>query len=220
MIGRFDPSVPGPSMKLEFEEAQTPYTSGSQSARTWTERWVGDWVYCPNCGNSKIDPFERNRPVADFFCASCSEEYELKSQEKKFGAKMVDGAFRTMCERLESDNNPNLLLLNYDLKLLSVTNLLVVPKHFFVREIIERRKPLAESARRAGWVGCNILLSQIPNSGKIFFVRNGHLEPKESVLAQWRKTLFLEGRRHGSTRLADRGHEMRGADWQTGVSAR
>jgi len=50
---------------------------------------------------------------------------------------------------LAANNNPNLFLLNYDFKLLSVTNLLVVPKHFFVREIIEKRKPLA-AERSAG----------------------------------------------------------------------
>lgn len=68
-------------------------------------------------------------------------------------------------------------------------------KHFFVREIIERRRPLAETARRAGWVGCNILLSQIPEAGRIFIVRNGEARPKEVVLAQWKRTLFL--RRQG-----------------------
>ena len=89
-----------------------------------------------------------------------------------------------MIERLASSNNPNLVLLNYDLAGLSVTNAFIVPKHFFVREIIEERKPLAENARRKGWRGCNILLNQIPPSGKIFFVKNGQIESKESVLAQ------------------------------------
>ncbi len=178
-------------MKLGFEEAQTPYSSSSQSARLWTERWVKDSVYCPNCGNSKISQFPANRPVADFFCPSCSEEYELKSQKSAFGAKVLDGAFRTMCERLVSSNNPNHLLLNYNLTRLSVTNVFIVPKHFFVREIIEKRKPLAATARRAGWIGCNILLNQIPSSGKIFFVRNGKIPTKDLVLTQWKRTLFL-----------------------------
>jgi type II restriction enzyme len=178
-------------MKLGFEETQTPYTSGSQSARAWTERWVRDWVFCPSCGNPKINQFESNRPVADFFCVSCSEEYELKSQKAKFSAKVLDGAFRTMCDRLAASNNPNLFLLNYDFKQLSVTSLFVVPKHFFVQEIIEKRKPLAATARRAGWVGCNILLKEIPASGKIFIVRDGQAQPRKSVLAQWKKTLFL-----------------------------
>jgi type II restriction enzyme len=178
-------------MKFGFEETQSRYLSGSQSARTWTEQWVGKWVYCPNCGNPKITSFEANRPVADFVCASCSEEFELKSQKKPFGKRVLDGAYRTMCERLEASNNPNLLLLNYDISHLTVTNVAVVPKHFFVPEIIEERKPLAPTARRAGWVGCNILLSEIPQSGKIYLVRDGQQLPKEAVLAQWRRTLFL-----------------------------
>jgi type II restriction enzyme len=179
-------------MKLRFEEVgQAAYASRSQSARVKTERWVSDWIYCPNCGNPKINQFSANRPVADFFCPSCSEEFELKSQRGKFGIRVVDGAFRTMIERLTSDSNPNLLLLNYNNATSSVTDALIVPKHFFVPEIIEERKPLAPTARRAGWIGCNILLKQIPDSGKIFFVRNGILEQKDSVLAKWRQTLFL-----------------------------
>jgi len=60
-----------------------------------------------------------------------------------------------------------------------------------VRDIIEKRKPLAATARRAGWIGSNILLSEIPQSGKIFIVRAGQPEPKESVLSKWQQTLFL-----------------------------
>src|SRR3954466_13832726 len=103
-------------MKLGFEEAQIPYTSGSQSARAWTERWVREWVYCPNCGGAKITAFPNNSPVADFFCVSCSEEYELKSQKSKFGNKVLDGAFQAKCDRLAASNNPSLFLLNYNLK--------------------------------------------------------------------------------------------------------
>jgi type II restriction enzyme len=71
---------------------------------------------------------------------------------------------------------------------------------FFVRQIVEERKPLAPTARRAGWVGSNILLNQIPKSGKIFIVRAGQLEPKDVVLAKWKRTLFLR----------DQGLETRG----------
>jgi hypothetical protein len=178
-------------MKLEFEETQTPYLSGSQSARAWTEQWVHNQVYCPNCGSVKIDTFPNNSPVADFFCTNCKEEYELKSQKVAFRGKILDGAFRTKCERVAANNNPSLFLLNYDLKLLSVMNFFVVPKHFFVREIIEERRPLSSTARRAGWIGSKILLNRIPEAGKIFIVRGGLPEPKESVLSKWQQTLFL-----------------------------
>jgi len=178
-------------MKLGFEESQTTYSSGSQSARVWTEGWVQKQIYCPNCGNAKLAKFPNNRPAADFYCASCKEEYELKSQKSPFKAKVLDGAYRTMSERVVANNNPNFFLLNYSLTDFGVTNLFVIPKHFFTPEILEKRKPLSPTARRAGWTGCNILLSQIPESGKIFFVRDRSLQPKETVLAQWRKTLFL-----------------------------
>lgn len=178
-------------MKLGFEESQSPYSSGSQSARAWTEAWVRAWAYCPHCGNARISSFPNNSPLADFFCVSCSEEFELKSQRGKFGAKVLDGEFNTKCQRLAANNNPNLLLMNYDLKSLAVVNLFIVPKHFFVRDIIEERKPLAPTARRAGWIGSKILLSQVPESGKIHTVQNGIVRAKELVLAEWQKTLFL-----------------------------
>jgi CRISPR/Cas system-associated protein Cas10 (large subunit of type III CRISPR-Cas system) len=178
-------------MKLGFEESQASYSSGSQSARAWTEAWVKAWAYCPHCGNAKISPFPNNSPLADFFCSSCSEEFELKSQRSKFGAKVLDGEFKTKCERLAASNNPNLLLMNYDLRSLAVVNLFIVPKHFFVREIIEERKPLALTARRAGWIGSKILLDRVPESGKIHIVQGSVIRAKEAVLAEWQKTLFL-----------------------------
>lgn len=178
-------------MKLGFEEAQTPYTSASQSARVWTEDWVRRELYCPNCGCTKLEKFPNNRPVADFRCGDCSEEFELKSQKSRFGVRVTDGAYRTMRERIVSSNNPNFLMLNYSLTDFGVTNLFVVPKHYFAPEILEKRKPLAPTAKRAGWTGCNIMLGQIPASGKIFLVRDKQLLPKKTVLAQWQDTLFL-----------------------------
>jgi type II restriction enzyme len=178
-------------MKLGFEEEKTPYQSPTQSARFWSESWVRSQVYCPNCGHAALSKFQNNRPVADFHCASCSEEYELKSQKANFGAKVVDGAFRTMCERVAATNNPNLMLMNYDVRALKVKTLCVVPKHFFVRDIIQARKSLAATARRAGWVGCNILLKDVPEAGKIFYVKDGHVLPKDIILQKWQQTLFL-----------------------------
>ena len=167
------------------------YTSLSQKIRVLTEDWVDKQIYCPNCGQLNIDKYENNRPVADFFCANCQEDYELKSKKDSIGTKIVDGAYRTMIERLRSTNNPNFFLLNYVLRDFSVLNFLVIPKHFFVPDIIEKRQPLSQAARRAGWVGCNILLQSIPQNGKIFFVKNSQAEPKELVVANWQKTLFL-----------------------------
>jgi type II restriction enzyme len=179
-------------MRLSFDTKRAEhYTSTSQKIRVLTEHWVDDVAFCPNCGHQKIERYPNNKPVADFYCAHCKEEYELKSKKDGFGSKIVDGAHKTMIERLQSSNNPNFFLLNYDTLDYSVKNFFVIPKHFFVPDIIEKRNPLAPTARRANWVGCNILLQSIPQTGKIFYVRDGHIVPKERVLAAWQKTLFL-----------------------------
>ncbi len=103
-------------------------------------------------------------------------------------------------ERLRSSSNPNLFVLNYHPQGLFVIDFLVIPKHFFVPEIIEKRKPLAETARRAGWVGSNILLQKVPQAGKIFLVRQGQIESKDKVLTEWKKTLFLREEKEISAR--------------------
>lgn len=188
-------------MKLSFNtQLADNYTSQSQKIRVLTEAWVDNTIFCPNCGHLNIDKYPNNQPVADFYCSNCKEEYELKSKQNRVGLKIVDGAYRTMIERLQSSNNPNFFLLNYDLKSFEVFNFFVIPKHFFVPEIIEKRKPLSLTAKRAGWVGCNILLNHIPQTGKIFFVRDGQIELKEKVLKDWKKTLFLRDEKEISVR--------------------
>jgi len=97
-----------------------------------------------------------------------------------------------MIERINSAEKPNFFFMNYLLELLSVNDFFVVPKHFFVSENIEERKPLAESARRAGWVGSNILFSKIPKAGQIFYIENGKELDKKDVLEKWQKTVFLK----------------------------
>jgi type II restriction enzyme len=179
-------------MKLGFEESQTPFDSGSQQARVWTERWVSDWMFCPNCGAPKLSQFPNNSPVADFYCPACADQYEVKGQKKpRFGPTVPDGAYATKIARLASDTSPNLLLMSYDKDRREVRNVCVVPKHFFVADIIQKRKPLAPTARRAGWVGSNILLGRVPESGRIFVLRDGIAESKDAVLAKWQQTRFL-----------------------------
>ena len=113
-------------INLGFREPDAPYFSGSQKARIWTERWVSEWLFCPNCGHPKLSQFPANRPVADFVCSQCEDQFELKSQKRPFGAKLANGAYYAKMERLASANNPNLLLLNYDLARTSVKDIIVI----------------------------------------------------------------------------------------------
>jgi type II restriction enzyme len=175
------------------------YKSNSQKIRVLTEDWAKREIFCPACG-SVISEFENNRPVADFFCPNCREEYELKSKKDSIGNKIVDGAYKTMIERLQSNNNPNFFLLNYNVKNYSIQNFFVIPKHFFVPEIIEKRNPTQPKGRSQPWIGCNILLKTIPQTGKIFYIKNQKVESKSKILDDWQKTLFLREQKESLSR--------------------
>jgi type II restriction enzyme len=180
-------------MNLFFEtKLVDEYKSLSQKARILSEHWVDNQVYCPNCGNISIDKYANNKPIADFFCSYCKEDYELKSTKKLVCTKVVDGAYQTMIERLQDSNNQNFFFLNYDLRDFEVQNFLVIPKHFFIPEIIDKRKPLSPTARRAGWVGCNILLQSIPQTGKYFLSRIVKLNRRIRSLENGKKRFFCE----------------------------
>jgi type II restriction enzyme len=185
MTGEFD---------WEMREDAAAFTSGSQKARVWTEGWVLRQMYCPSCGERPLTDYTNNKPVADFYCGLCSEDYELKSTKGKFGKKITDGAYATMMARLQSETVPSLMLLRYTMSDKMVQDLSVIPKQFFVTDLIERRKPLAETARRAGWVGCNILIDKVPKAGRISLVKNRIPQPKDRVLDKWAKTRFLRGK--------------------------
>ncbi len=158
-----------------------------------TEQWLENNVYCLNCDNSNLSAFENNRPVADYFCSSCHEEFELKSKVgTNIGTKIVDGAYSTMMNRVTSNNNPSLFFMNYCNKNWKVNNLVIIPKYYFVADIIEKRKPLSATAKRAGWVGCNINFSKIPSVGKIYLIKNSQWQNKQDVQQKWQQTYFLK----------------------------
>ncbi len=178
------------NVSLNFNLSQN-YTSRSQIIRVVSESWVQQNSYCPSCGAESLQKFENNKPVADFFCAKCKEEYEVKSKKGKISKKIVDGAYSTMIDRVTSLNNPNFFFLSYNRVSREVENFFIVPKHFFTPDIIEKRKALAKTARRSGWIGCNIDLVKIPDLGKIFLVKNSEILKTRDVLEKWNKSLFL-----------------------------
>ena len=180
-------------MDLKFNQSLAEnYKSGPQIIRVLSESWVKDNGYCPNCGIQPLADFANNKPVADFYCSNCNEQFELKSKKAKLGNLINDGAHKTMIERINGENNPNFLFLTYSKSQeFTVNNFLIISKQFFKPDIIIKRKPLSKTAKRAGWVGCNIDLCQVPESGKVFLVKNEKVIPRDKVTQQFKQTLFL-----------------------------
>ncbi len=174
------------------KELAAKYRSKSQIARVLTEAWISDNMYCPRCGNDKIEHFPNNKKVADFFCPKCGSEYELKSKSGSMERKIANGAYDTFVQRITSNTSPDFLILNYSMEKLYIRNLWFIPKHFFVPNIVEKRKPLPNTARRAGWIGCNIYFDKIPKQGQIGIICNRIPIAKNDVIAQVQDMSFFD----------------------------
>ena len=167
------------------------YNSNSQKVRVMSENWVGKNMFCPICGNPHIANLDNNMPVADLQCNNCGEIYELKSKQGKIGNKINDGAYSTMIERINNSSNPDLFIMSYS-KDYQVTDLLLIPKFFFVESIIEKRKPLSSTARRAGWSGCNIVFGDVPTQGRIKIIENQRVHATDEIVENYAQIKKLQ----------------------------
>ncbi|MGN0885433.1 MAG: DpnI domain-containing protein [Candidatus Spyradenecus sp.] len=163
------------------------YRALSQQVRIMTEAWMVENMYCPHCGCEALAHLKNNLPAADLACPQCQIVYELKSTKNAGARKIVNGAYDTLLQRITSARNPDLFVMTYSLKDWCVENLWLIPRHFFVPSVIEKRSPLTSSARRAGWVGSNILFSQIPEQGRVCLLHRREAVQREVVLRNMRE---------------------------------
>jgi type II restriction enzyme len=168
------------------------YKSASQRARIGTESWGAANFFCPACESPKLNVAPRNTVAVDYFCPSCESPFQLKSQSKPLGTRIVDAAYSEMKRAIIEDRTPNLFVLHYDLDTWAVRTVLLVPHFAFALSAVERRKPLAPTARRAGWVGCNILLDKIPVHARISIVNEGTPQTSQQVRASYNRLRPLE----------------------------
>lgn len=161
------------------------YKSAAQRVRVVSEAWAADNVYCPCCPADQLERCGNNRQAVDFLCGACESPFQLKSSGKTLGSRIVDGAFSAMDHAITFGSTPNLLILGYDAERWTVRSLMLVPSFAFTGSAIEKRPPLKPDARRAGWVGCNILLGNIPVDLRIAMVANWNVAPEASVRQQY-----------------------------------
>ena len=178
-------------MKLLFDkDLANNYKSKSQAIRVMSESWVINNLFCPCCGKNSLTHLKNNTPVSDFECNNCGEFFELKSKGKAIGRKINDGAYETMINRITSNTNPNLIVLEYNN--LEVINVELIPKYFFTPEIIEKRKPLGLNAKRTGWIGCNIVYGNIPHQGRITIIKDGTYKDNNDIILEYTSTKKLQ----------------------------
>jgi type II restriction enzyme len=168
------------------------YKSKSRRAGVATEAWGIQNLYCPNCQSPSLTGLAANTPAVDYTCPGCSAPFQLKARSRAFAGRIVDAAYSTMVRAIREERTPNLFALHYEPAEWRVANLILIPHFAFPLSAIEKRKPLGPDARRAGWVGCNILLSAIPLDARISVIAAGKPAAPADVRAQYARIRPLE----------------------------
>lgn len=163
-------------------DLKSGYSSPSQQVRRISEDWVARNGYCLKCDSDFLTATAANTKSRDFSCEVCSHGYELKSKCGAFGTRVLDGAYGAMVDTIRGGVTPTFLLLEYS-KSWSISSFTAIHHSLITEQSIIPRKPLSSTARRAGWVGCNILLPEIAAEGKIIMVRAGKAEPRDTSRA-------------------------------------
>ena len=83
------------------------------------------------------------------------------------------------------------LALHYEPEQWSVRNLILVPRFSYTLSVIKKRNPLSPAADRHGWVGCSILLGDIPTEVKIPLITDGTIQRPTEVRSRYGKLLKL-----------------------------
>jgi len=206
-----------PFSSLGFAEEAAVFDSASQNVRVLSEGWAALHLYCPNCGAAQVRQHPNNTKARDFFCESCREDYELKAGRGRFTGSVPDGAYDTFMAAVRERRNANLVLMRYDAARTGVSDVMVVPRHFISPEVVQRRKPLAETARRAGWTGCNILVSGVPETGRVWLLRERERVAKPEVLQAWRRAKPLKALDPRRAGVGLRGAARRGGAGPAGL---
>jgi len=82
--------------------------------------------------------------------------------------------------------------MHYDLTAWTVRDVIRVAHFAFSLSVVECRAPLPATARRAGWIGCNILLGQIPQHAPIPIVTNGEFQSRGKIREAYKSLRPLE----------------------------
>jgi len=62
-------------------------------------------------------------------------------------------------------------------------------------DAVQPRNPLSESARRAGWVGSNVLLNKLPPDARLYVIEDRQIKTKRRVRKEWKKFEFMRRKR-------------------------
>ncbi len=146
--------------------ADTGWSSQSRIVGYAGECYCLDHLYCPCCGEKDWFECRVNEKSKDITCKSCNQNFQIKCKQisskghKRIKAtntlRTIGAEYRATIESL--NDKIDYIFLLYD-KSYQLLDILYEKNQLISEQSVIPRKPLSANARRAGWQGCNLLLT-------------------------------------------------------------
>jgi hypothetical protein len=153
-----------PTISLHFDPTLgAKYSSKSQMARVLMETWAEMNLYCLSCESDRLKKLPDNTPLADFDCPKCRRQYQLKAKDGRFSGIVPGAEYRTMIAAVRAAKVPEYFLAEYDTRWSMLVWVRAIPGLKIIEQRVNARNPLRQTAKRKGWIGCNINVQGLPS---------------------------------------------------------
>ncbi len=158
--------------KMELSEYVSQFKDWKSKSRIVGEAceyYVKDNISCVRCNSNNLDKCKVNEKSKDIICKNCNQKYQIKAKnatqktanniKNKNVFKTVGGEYLTTLNSI--NEHIDYLIILYEKQSYKIINILYIKNEDINSTCIIPRKPLSETARRAGWQGCVILFNNI-----------------------------------------------------------
>jgi transcription elongation factor Elf1 len=129
---------------------------------------------CPRCNRARhFKRLPTNFECADIICKFCGllgqvKTTRLKDGTDEFPDRIMSAAWRPQHDRIIAGVYHGLYLVGYRQNAKTLVRIDFVPPHILEATpgVFEPRKPLSATAKRAGWAGYTLVVSELPKVGR------------------------------------------------------
>ena len=150
------------SIHKQLENINPVWNSNSRIYGQAIEDWVIANYKC-SCG-SFFESLNANSKSIDGICSSCGRKIQIKSSSHKFKPnkenilKILGAEYKTTLNSV-TESDWDLILVAYCKNGNKINQILKVDSSYIKENSVLPRKPLASTARRAGWQGCYLIFN-------------------------------------------------------------
>ena len=98
-----------------------------------------------------------------------------------------NSGFEKKLAAISGGTAPHYAFLQYSSAIWEVSDLFVIPGHFFTPDAIQTRNPLRATERRSGWIGSNILQGKFPVDARVWVIESGAARDTGEVRKDWER---------------------------------